>query len=271
MKRYSILHPLFMSFYSKSLYQDVGRRWEGLGFLYLFLLLALCWIAEMVQLHSGFTAWLDKEAPMVVRQIPSITISNGEVSTDVQTPHVIVDARGEKIAIIDLTGATTSLEDSGAAILLTRKTLAVRNAKRGETRAYDLSGVRNFSLDRGTVEGWVALARNWLAWFLYPIAVLFSYLYRILQALLYGAIGILFAKMVNTELDYQALVRLAVVAITPVIVLDTVRSVADAQIPAWWLICFVIAMGYLFYGVKACSENKAEGLVYGSSASSGRA
>jgi hypothetical protein len=42
MRRYSIFHPLVLAFYSKPLYQDVGRRWKGTGLGYLLLLLAVC-------------------------------------------------------------------------------------------------------------------------------------------------------------------------------------------------------------------------------------
>ena len=35
MKRYSIFHPLILSFFSKSLYRDVGKHWRGTGLLYL--------------------------------------------------------------------------------------------------------------------------------------------------------------------------------------------------------------------------------------------
>jgi hypothetical protein len=44
------------------------------------------------------------------------------------------------------------------------------------------------------------------------------------------------------------------VAITPVVLLDTLRSLAEMKIPLWWPICFAIAMAYLFFAIKANAE-----------------
>lgn len=44
MKNYSVFHPLYLSFFSKSLYQDVAKNWKGTGLAYLLLLLALAWV-----------------------------------------------------------------------------------------------------------------------------------------------------------------------------------------------------------------------------------
>ena len=49
MKRYSIFHPLVLSFFSKSLYRDVGKNWRGTGLLYLLLIIALLWIPSTDQ------------------------------------------------------------------------------------------------------------------------------------------------------------------------------------------------------------------------------
>lgn len=254
MKKYSILHPLLLSFYSKDLYQDVGRNWRGTGFLYLLLLLALAWIPTMVQLHHSLGEWVDTTGRALAAQVPAITITNGRVSTEVETPYFITDPEtGKLLAIVDLTGEHTSLEDSDAQALLTETTLILRENARGP-QVHDLSGIQEFEMDAGTVEGLLDFAKGWLAVLFYPFAVLFSFLYRAVQLLLYAAVGVLLCGLLNTRLDYQVLLRLAAMAVTPGIVLDTLIGVAEVQVPFWWPISFGIAMVYLFYAVKANSE-----------------
>ena len=70
----------------------------------------------------------------------------------------------------------------------------------------------------------------------YPICLAFSLSFRIMQSLLYGAIALLFASMLKTDLPYPAGVRLAVVAVTPVLLLDTLLSLTGLSIPFWWLL-----------------------------------
>ncbi len=251
MKRYTILHPLILSFYSQSLYQDVGRNWKGLAFLYLLFLLALSWLPSMVKLQLGLADFLRTDAAAFVQQVPRITISNGEVSTDVETPYFVKDPKtGKPAMIIDLTGKTTSLDRSEAQILLTKKQLMVKKSA-AETRVYDLSAVKQFSVDRERIGRWLQIGKKWLIPLVFPFAVLFSYVYRIVQALIYGLIGLLFATISKAALGYQPSVRLAVIAITPVLVLDTIFDVAKVHVPFWSVIGFCVAMAYLFFGVKA--------------------
>jgi hypothetical protein len=257
MKRFTIVHPLWMSFFSESLYQDVGKNWPGLAFTYLLLLLALVWIPPMVKMQIGLAHFVDKEAPPLIRQIPSIQIKKGEVSTEVPTPYFIKDPQsGKPAAIIDLTGQYTTLDNSEASVLITKTRLIVKSSSR-KTDVYDLSSIQNFSLNRDEVESWAAIFKNWFIVVAYPLALLVSFAYRIVQALVYAAIGLVFAKILRASLNYPALVRLAVVAVTPVLWLDGARDLLGMQIAFWRLICFGIAMGYLFYGVRACSLQEA--------------
>ena len=88
----------------------------------------------------------------------------------------------------------------------------------------------------------------------FPFAVLGSFIYRVLQALLYGLIGLLFANSLKAKLDYSATLRLAVVAVTPAIWLATLLELTGESLPYFWILSFVLAMAYLFYGVKANTE-----------------
>lgn len=255
MKRYSFLHAFFMSFFSKSLYQDIGRHWRGTGLLYLFILLVIVWVPTMIRMQIGMSRFVAQEAPQFTNQIPRITITNGVVSTDVPTPYSIKDAQGNPMMIIDTTGAQRELEDdSTAALLLTRDKVIFRNQARGETRTYDLSGVQSFELDRARVEDWLQTAKLWLVPVLFPILLIFSFAARIIQVLIYAAIGLLFARMMNTNLEYKTSMRLAAVALTPVLLLNLALEFLPFNIPLWWLLGTLIGLGYLFFAVKSNSE-----------------
>lgn len=254
MKKYSILHPLVLSFGSKDLYQDVGQNWRGTGFLYLFLLLALAWIPIAFKVHTGFVKWLNENAPAFLLQVPSITIHNGQVSTDVDTPYIITSNKGEPIAIIDLTGQYTDLDDTTAVILLTEDKLHLKQENRRQTQVHDLSQVQQFSLNRQDLEAWAVWARTWFGVMFYLVVLLSEFVYRIVQALLYAAVGLLFCKSLKTSLDYLTLVRLAVIALTPVILVQTILSATDIRFPGAWLLWLAVALGYLYFAVKANAD-----------------
>src|SRR6185503_9036577 len=127
MKRYSIFHPLVLSFFSKSLYRDVGKNWRGTGLLYLLIILAILWIPTIIKGQLATSAWVTGDSKEITKQIPPITITKGQVSTDVPMPHVIKDPKtGEDIAIIDTTGTYKDLDNSDAKLLLTKSKLIVK-------------------------------------------------------------------------------------------------------------------------------------------------
>src|SRR3990172_1304212 len=226
MRKFGLFHPLVLSFYSQPLYQDVARNWRGATFLYLLLVLALYWLPGMVKMQRDMSEFLEKDAPAALQQIPRITITDGVVSTDVETPYYIKDPEtGKPFLILDLTGEFTSLEGTGAKMLLTRNQLIAQKSTM-ETRTYDLSGIKSFSIDRETIERWLQLARSWLVPLLFPIIHIFSYCDRLFQTFVYGLIGLIIAKLFHVPLGLMASVRLAIIAITPVLLLDTVFGLA---------------------------------------------
>lgn len=252
MKRYLLFQALYLSFFSKDFYQDVRKNWKGTVFLYLLVLLALTWIPVMVSMHAGLSAFVDNEAPKYINQIPKITIIKGEVSLDRPAPYtIIVPDTKAPLVVIDPSGKITSLDQTPAFVLLTKTKFMTRQQNRAETRIYDLSQIQSFTIEQEQVNGWVQAFRKWFAFVAYPFALAFSYTYRIVQILLYAAIGMLFVSTLKTSLDYMDVVRLTAVAITPAVILNTAHSLLNFHVPYFWLFCFLIAMGYLFFAVKA--------------------
>ncbi len=252
MKKFSIFHVPFMSFFSKELYQDVGLYWKGVNFGYLLLLLAVCWIPAIIKIRTVYSGFVREEAPPIVLQVPEITITDGQVSITESQPYYISDPENDDVlAIIDTTGTIISLEDSDAFCLLTKNSLITRENK-FETQTYDLSQVEHFVLDGDRIMSWLKTSKKFLVIVIYPFALLGSYVYRIVQALIYAAIGLLFASFCKVVLPYNTLLRLATVAVTPCIIAGTVFDLAGVSLPA--PLYLLAALGYLFFGVKAVSQ-----------------
>lgn len=251
MRRYSLPHPYLLSFFSRDFYRDVGQNWRGLSFVHLLLLLAIAWVPATLKIHGGLAALSGERAEKVVSQIPSIVVNRGEVSVEGPQPVYIKEPdSGKVLAIIDTTGQVTSLGKSGAFLLIT-KGQAIFRKNDSETRVYDLAKVEHLQVDKETISRWLAACRRWAAVVLYPILVLCSYIYRVLQVLVYACLGIAIAGAVRVPIGFGGLVSLAVMAVTPVIILGRVLELLHSQPPFAWLLAFGIAMLYLGFGIKA--------------------
>ena len=255
MKKYSIIHIPVLSFFSRELYRDVGLNWKGVNFLYLLLLLAICWIPTMNEINVGFSDFVDDEAPAVVEQVPEITITDGEVSISEPEPYYIKDPDdGDVVVIIDTTGQIESLKETDAVGLLTVNKLIIKKSE-FETQTYDLSQVEAFSVDSERITGWLDVGKKYLVVVIYPFALAGSYSFRIIQALIYAAVGLLFASWCKVMLPYSSLLRLAVAAMTPCLLAKTILGIAEIDLPAYATLIFVvITLAYLFFAVKANSE-----------------
>jgi len=139
---------------------------------------------------------------------------------------------------------------------LVTKTEATVKKSEFETRTFSFAKVEEFTLDQEKITGWLTVARKVAVPVLYPLAVLGSFVFRIIQVLVYAAIGMLFASWFKSRRPYISLIRLSVVAVTPCIIIKTVLGALQINIPFAGLWYFLTAMGYLLFGVSATSKDE---------------
>jgi len=251
---YSTIQALHLSFYSRELYQDIARNWKGLCLPYLFFVLMIFWIPEIMNMHRNISEFIADEGPKYVEQIPVITIAKGEVSIKEEMPYTIFDKKNKTpFAIIDTTGKTTSLDNSPAHVLVTRNTLIVRKDEK-EVRSLPLTDIGDVTITRKLIYTWLEIFNNLIIAVLFPLMLLMSYGFHIIQVILLSFLGGNFAKYFNVNLDFRALMRLSAVAFTPPLLLEAVHAILDISYPYSSLFSFLIAAGYLYYAIGSNSE-----------------
>ena len=254
-KHYRIWQVPPLAFFSHALYRDVALRWQGVAFGYLLLLLALCWIPGAIRIHSSFASFVDEEAPLLIEQVPDITIIDGQAFVDQPQPYTIYDPKtDEALLVIDTTGTITSLEQTDARALVTARQAFFQKSAI-ETRSFSFENVDRYTLDQEKIYGWLDSAKTWAAPVLYPLCILGSFAYRIVQVLIYACIGLLLTSLVKGKLPFEALLRLSVVAITPAIIIGTLLDAATIKLPLAGLWFFLLAMGYLLFGIRSAIGN----------------
>ncbi len=253
MKKYSLIHLPVLSFYLKDVYRDVCLHWRGTCFPYLLLLLAVCWLPAMVDLHRSLSSFIRNDAPALVIQIPHVTINQGVATIAAPQPYTIIDPKTKKpLAILDSTGRHTSLKDTDALVLVTG-TEAIVKKSAAETRTYSFTTIDDLTINQQVVNGWLETARKFTAIIIYPLAVAGAFLYRVIQVALYALLGMLFSSALKTKLPYPALVRMSVVAITPGIIVGTALTMAGLTLPYAGVWFFLAAMAYLYLGIYAAA------------------
>jgi hypothetical protein len=251
MQQYNMLQAIFMSFYSKKLYRDVAINWGGKAFLYLLLILALSWVYATYQTQHFLTHGFKLFSEKLVTQIPVMTIKNGMLSTPQNRPYLITDPDAHTtIAIIDTTGQYKTLEQTKASLLVTQ-TEIISQSRPNEYKINEIPKNLTMTLVPQTIKKYVQDYLHF-AWILIFIAALMgSYVYRLVQVLLYSIIGKIFSVISNAQVSYGQIIQITMVAITPVIIIATILNALGVWIQHEFLLYFVLAILYMFYGIIA--------------------
>jgi len=262
-RRYFLFKAIPLSFFSKDLYRDVGRNWPGMGFGYLFIVATMATLPLLVKMFvMSFGLTLDSpfDANYIINQIPEIRVTKGEVSLTAPQPYYIrMKETGEPIVVIDTTKPVTewSKEFSGKSVVIIGKTDAlIVNAQKNEKRLIDVPPdmTRTFDREDARSIAETCLQYAWvvplfLALFMIPI----MFISRFIQMLIYGGFGWLMAKLLKSDMGYEDCVRLACIAITPVLALDVADSLLfHFHLSVLWY--FLLAMGYLGFGIRATKQ-----------------
>lgn len=101
---FSYWSALYLSFFSRRLYVDVGKRWKGLGILYLLFVTALFSIPMYLQTSAKFIQNYKEHTIEPLLKIPAFYIQNGMVIFDKPMPYKIKDDTNQTLVIIDTTG-----------------------------------------------------------------------------------------------------------------------------------------------------------------------
>lgn len=253
-RRYDLRHPYWLSFFFKPFYRDVALNWRGLAFVHLLILLALTGVIFIFHFQALATAFINEQAPAILAQVPPITITRGKVQVAVDQPYQIFRNDGRDLfAVIDTTGKITSLRQTDAMLLLTRSRLMARIGS-GDSRVIDLGSIEELYLTRDDIAQWLQTSLNWAPLVLYPLTVFFTYCLRTVQVLIYAAIGTVLAALMKHRIPFGAAASVAVMAMTPVILVDTLTMLLKIDLPLWGLGSFIVALAYLFFGIRAATQ-----------------
>jgi len=257
MRRYSILQAIPLSFFSRDLYREVVRAWRGIGLAYLVLLVALLTLVVAIRVqiwadgvvHGGGRAFAD--------QIPRIVIRHRVVEVDRPMPYTIRDSRsGASLIVVDTTGQVVSLDSLEASVLLTADHIVYRKSA-AETRVFELSAVKDFTLDSARAHHWLRLLSTWAA----PVAAPFVFvgfaMVRVIQQLVFAALGLLVGRLARVRFDFSASMRLAAVAMTPALVIEPALEVFKIRPPGWGWLCIAITLAYIVWAVRSTGPDLA--------------
>jgi len=240
---------------SRSFYREVAQEWRGVCLGYLLLLVALTTLPTVLEMHLDLGRYMRDEAPYITEQIPTVTVKNGEIDIDKESPYDIKGKTGEVLAIFDTRADSRVLSEGKAPVIVARKRFAI-TGRNQQTRLVDAGSFGDFIVDKTKVDRWEHIAARWLAPALFPILLIVFYVVRIVQVVIYATLGMLYAKVRKLPLDFPALMRVSTMAVTPVILVNTVLALLKLRPPFWTLLSIAAVLINLGFAIHAASVKK---------------
>lgn len=244
------LKAIPMSFYSRDIYVEVVREWKGLAFGYLFIVIVCTWILSGARLQSNVNTGLDYFKKEIFNQIPTISITKGHISVDKEVPYYI-DINNNKVVAFWTGKTPAEVKDETAIIIVLSDRVLVAETDIQNRRTYAIPPELDAVIEPVSLERALSFLRQWFAIVAIALMIPCAFVFCAIQTLLYAAVGKLFAGTMNATLTYGELIRISVMAMTPVLVFDTILKLFSQMFLFWYAIWIVIVLGYLFFGVYA--------------------
>jgi hypothetical protein len=241
-----------MSFYSGDLYREVVKNWRGVGYLYLACVIAGSWLIMSIAAQVIINNALNKYFEPYIVKCPTVTIKGGKLSIDKPLPYIIDISENSCIDFDTSDDAKLPQgKDIGVVISPTSVRQFIGDGTDKTIITFDKLQDSAMTFDQTTLHGIVNGIKTWTGVGLFVVCTPTMIVFCIIQTLLYALIGLIVSNVMNVGLTFGQIVRIASVALTPCLVLETLIRCTGHQIPLWGLVAIAIAIGYVIFGVRA--------------------
>lgn len=252
----------FFTDFTKSLYsaKDLAKfRFQGIGrtILYVFLLTLLSVLPSTYYTAAAIQEAFAAAKETMENKIPSFTIEQGELKSDLIEPLTINN--GSFTIIFDSTGAVEQDDmagmDSTFAMLKGEAVLAVG----GETNAFPYTLINGGTMTKKEVSSMMKSAASSLPIF---IALLFIAIYvfssgiKFAEISLLALFGLLLKNLAGKNLQYRHLWRMAAYSITLPTIFFTIMSLLKTSVPYSFMINWFTASLLLLLAIKEVPSPK---------------
>jgi len=254
MRNFTWWQAVWLSFFSRQLYQSIARQWRGAGSLYLLILSALVVMPVTLQIRDSYLSFIEQDLPLYLDEMPELTIKDGAASTPEERPYIINEqGTSDPFIVVDTTGEYTDLDQTSAPVLITADRLYIRKSD-VETRSFDFSTFTDMTIDRSLIERFLTTTAKFVLPFTYLILVAFAWSWRITQAMLYALLAGWLAKKRGLTMRYSAFVRISAVALTPSMIIDMLLGSLGLPLPFGSVLFVILEVMYLRFAIQSICQ-----------------
>lgn len=253
----NIFKQLIRSLYSP---KDISVfRFQGIGktILYVFFLTLLSIIPSFIYLQSAITNGVNAARDTIDKDIPSFTIQEGQLQSDMKTP-ITLNKEGFSI-IFDSTGEVeeNDLQNIDNAIAFLKHDFFFIAG--GEVQSFSYSMVEDVNITKNDLIHLVNSIDSSLI-IIIPILFLVIYLFssavKFIEISILALLGLIMKNRTGRKLNYGHIWRMSAYSVTLPTIFFTIMSAIQTQVPSTFLIHWAVALIVLYLAIKETPQAK---------------
>lgn len=257
---------LYLSFFSKRIYVDVGKRWKGLGLLYLLLSIALFCIPLCLKIAYDFNRDFEQTLVNPILLLPDFYIQNGQVSFDKPMPYLVKNDKGQVVGIIDTTDKIKDFSNEYPYLnILVNKHkmyfrlpapqvmgISVNDVSKPITMSQPFDKNMNmvFNGEQVVKDSSIYGLKILSSLMVYPLVALFLYSFLVVIFLVLAFLGQVFARIFfSFKMDFKKSSRLFMVSTTPMVLVLNLFLFMNWMFPGSGFVLLAILVFYFSYAI----------------------
>lgn len=246
MRKYKLWQAPILALFSTHFYRYLGNDAKGLGFVYLLAVLAFTCAVPQIKNVILLQEMLASNGSVLAQQLPDITIENGKLSIDRESPVYVTDPKSGICLLAFDTSGENQISPQDVNCLITADSIS----EHGFSSKF--TGIDHFHLGSKQFMHWVNVGTFAIPAATYALwDIPSSWAISILQALGFSLAGLLLAKSISVNIKYSGILRIACFALGNVLIINAIKDISMVQMPTWELYKFGIALVYTLFGVGA--------------------
>lgn len=255
-------------FYSLHPYRHAAHNWKGFAVLYLFVLSLICAISCHLKWHLLFTE-IGHGARELSHSVPGVSIRNGRFLVKSESPFVFArDSRKRPLLIVDTKNHSNAPLGRGAPLVVGAQDIRFYGFSDKDTNSVpkiniplnDLLANLNMDLDPTEIANFIEKVCFWLSVVFFSGILVMVFATSVIQSFFWGFVGHCCNRQwIKGKHKYQALVRVAALALTPSLVIRGLTGFFGIDLPfVLDVLVIVIYFGYLIFAYTALYKKPAD-------------
>ena len=231
----SFILEIWKSITDFNFYREIPSRPLSVVFRYLSGLLGMYIVLITLLVAPGITMGINSVADWMIKNVPSATISQGEVVFHGITEPYRRAEEKQFLFLIDTKTPDVSFDPEYANCVIVKKDRVL--IKSGQyIKEYAFPKNKTVTLSEETISGWKNIVMALAILFIFLLNIVSVVFSKGLQSIMVTLVVFLYMKVKNVPCDFSSLWKISVYALTAPLVLSLFIFILGIHIPFFWIV-----------------------------------